>query len=308
MAEKKEENKASPPKYGVNFDYYEMRFKLLQPMLGTCAEVSIMYEHVLKKAQKEIKKANKLTNSVSKIADKWKGEELGDDKVIKELQGIVTTFAGLIGKPVVGMPHTVEELLDLAAEVEKEHAELIKKGESQAATVFMCRTIEKNGVKVQWPVISTHMILGNIKEISRVITNNGDKSIFPSKVSIGEVCSLDCKAIEEFMVPDQDIVRDKDGKRVLDERPIRFERAGKEQTAIAVSEQLPAGTEFGCILRVRKKSPLTEDALRKIFDFGKSKGLGAWRSSGMRGAYRFKLVKMKPSYKEPVPPGFEGWD
>jgi hypothetical protein len=82
---------------------------------------------------------------------------------------------------------------------------------------------------------------------------------------------------------------------------------GKKEAVIAVSEQLPEGTEFGCILRVRKGSAITENALRKLLDLGKNQGLGANRGSGNMGAYRFKLEKLI-NYEEKAPKGFEGWD
>jgi hypothetical protein len=284
------------------WEYYRVDFKITREFLGTCSEASIMAEHVLKKAQKEIKKANKLSGAVSKAAEKWKGEELSDDKMVKELQGIITTFAELSGKIIDPMPYDIDDLLELAERTEQEYYSLIGKNE-QKATVFMRETKSDGST---WPIISTHMILGNLKENARNITNNGDKSIFPSKVSIGEIMSLDVKPVEQFMKPSHDIVRKENGERDLLERPIRFNRMGKDITAISTSERLPVGTEFGCVLRVRKRSGMTEEALRFLFELGKNNGFGSWRGSGNMGAYRFKLEKLQ-NYKEPVPPGFEGW-
>ena len=57
-----------------NFDYYRVNYKLRTPMLGTATETSIMKEHIIEKAKKEIAKANRLGNKISKAYDKYKGK------------------------------------------------------------------------------------------------------------------------------------------------------------------------------------------------------------------------------------------
>ncbi len=299
------------PKMREIWDYYSLDFKITREFIGTCTETSIMTEHVLKKAQKEIKKANRISGKINKAAEKYRGAEYTDDKMVKDIQNNIRTFAELAGKQVDEMPDDMDELLELAEIVEAEYREIVSKAE-QKATVFMRKKIKgKEGPGNEggtWPIISTHMILGNLKENARVITNNGDNSVFPSKVSIGEVMSLDVKAIEQYMVPSHDIKRKENGERELLERPIRFERMGKSETAISISEVLPVGTEFGCTLRVRRRGPVTEEALRFLLELGKNNGLGSWRGSGNMGSYRYKLQKLPSTFEEPVPEGFEGWD
>ncbi len=277
------------------FKYYNVSFKLLRPMLGTCTETSIYNEHILQKAKKEIKRANTLGKKVTKVLDKYQGENISERKEVAELQGVIRAYQALVGKA-DKLPESVEELLDYAKELEEEYNELVAKGESTKATVFMK---DKDG----YPIISTHMILGNLKENMKVMVNNGDKSVIKSKVSVGEVFALDVKAVEPFMVPDSDIARTEDGERDLLERPIRFERMGKVQTAIAISEQLPEGTEFSTVIRVRAGSPLSEKALRDLLSLGKSNGFGSWRGSGSMGSYVYKLVAL-PDYVEKLPKGW----
>lgn len=291
-----------------NFDYYEVKFKLLTPMLGTATETSIYHEHVLEKAKKEIAKANRLGAKLTKVVEKFKGEPIPDNKEISELQAVMRVYLQLLGKP-LDVPNDLTKLLDLNEKLEEEFNEQIKSKDQVKATVFLR---DDKG----FPIISTHMILGNLKENLRVMVNNGDKSIIKSKVSVGETMALDVKPIEPYMRPDKDILRAKDndelntfeisgkGKNILDpkgrvllERPIRFNRMGKEETAISLSEQLPKGTIFGTILRVRKESTIGYDALCKLFDLGKSNGLGAWRGSGNMGSYVFKLNAL-PDYVE----------
>lgn len=285
------------------FDYYKVTFRLRTEMLGTCSEVSAYDTHVLEKAKKEIKKANRLSGKLTKIAEHYVGNEIEDDKHVSELQNIITVYSELIGKPNIDMPDTREELIELAEEIEAEYNVLLKAGNVENATVFM-REKTENGKSV--PVISSHIVLGNLKSNMRVMVNNGDKSILKSKVSVGEVFAVDVKPTEEFLYPTKDIVRKADGKRDLSERIIRFNRMGVEQTAITLSERLPKGTEFTCVLRVRSNSPIGEKELKKLFLLGKSNGFGAWRGSGGKGQYDFKMKKLK-TYKEVVKGAEDGW-
>lgn len=297
------------------FDYYKLQFMLTNPMIGTATETSIYYEHVLEKAKKEIAKANKLGKMVTKALSKFQGPEITEDKTVKELKGVVAAFCQLVGKPLT-LPDTVEELLALATELEEDFNAQLKTGDQVKATVFL-----KN--EKGMPIISTHMILGNLKENLRIVVNSGDKSVISSKVAVGETMALDVKFVEDFMETSEDIMRaptqvecdekwgfTSKGKntvdpkgRVLLERPIVFDRMGKRETAIAMGEQLPKGTTFGCTMRVRKESKMTEDALKEFLNLGKSNGFGSWRGSGNMGSYVFKLEKL-PEYKEQVA---EGW-
>ena len=280
---------------GNNFDYYRVEFRLQTDMLGTCCEASIYNEHVLQKAKKEIAHVNALRGKVSKHLDKYVGSEITFEKELLDLKKVIRAYQAIVGK-VEDLPDDYDDLLDYAKQIDEEYAAAIKRGETAKATVFMK---DEDG----WPSISTHMILGNLKENLRIIVNNEDKSILTSKVSVGEVCALDVKPVEQYMRPSRDILRDDNGKPQLCERPIMFDRMGKKTTAIAQSEVLPAGSEMSCVLRVRSGSPITEQALRKLLDFGKSNGLGTWRGSGNKGSFVFKLTKLV-DYREPLP---DGW-
>ena len=116
---------------------------------------------------------------------------------------------------------------------------------------------------------------------------------------------MDIKVIEDFIRPSKDVVRNEDGTPYLLERPIKFERMGKVETAISRSEILPAGSEYLCTLRVRRSSPLNHvPTLQKILDFGKNNGLGRWRGSGKKGTFAYRLNEI-PNFKETLP---EGWN
>jgi hypothetical protein len=300
--EEKAKIKARKTRNG-NWIYFYVKFLLRSEMLGTCPEISIWEEHIIQRAKKAAKEANKLGTRLNKALDKFKGTKIVDRKELAETQGIIRAYAELTGKPVnIDLPDDLGLCLEIAQGIESDYHQLVLKGEMVRATIFMKEPKNGNPEK-SWPIISTHMVLGNLKENLKIIVNNGDKSILPSKVSVGETLALDVKPVEFFMRPSIDIARDENGKRILLERPIHFDDKGKKVTTIGSSETLPAGAEFGCTLRVRKGSPIDEAALHQLFDYGKNNGLGAWRGSGNKGSYFYNLELLK-NYKEPIP---EGW-
>jgi hypothetical protein len=275
----------------MTFTYYNLRLKLLTEQLGTCTEASIYEKHVQERAKKEIAEANRLAKKLSK----YKGVEFPEEKQVEELKGILRSYMERSGVK-HQLPNTVSELIELAADIKEEFEEKVEDGGS-TPTVFM-RNEEG------WPIISTHMILGNLKENLKIMTNNGDKSIAKSKVSVGEMGALDIKVVEDFIKPSNDIVRNEKGEPFLLERPIKFERMGKVETAISRSEMLPKGTEYECHLRIRTGSTLNNiEILKTLFDMGKNNGLGQWRGSGKKGTFAYKLEKV--DYKEKLP---DGWN
>lgn len=288
----------------ANFDYYRLSLKLLTDQLGTCTEASIYDEHVIKKSQKLIKQANKLSGKVAKMYEKYKGsDEIGTFKEYEEMRGIIARYQELIGRK-DELPHEIEPLLSYAKELQDELDEIVQLKDQQRATCFM-RTPEGR------PMLSSHMIIGNLKENLRIITNNStlakaDRPI-AYKTQVGEMLALDVKPVEPFMFPDLDIKRKPDGLPELCERPINFERMGKRETAIALSEVLPAGAEYSVTLRVRKDSPFNDNdakLLRNTLDLGKNNGMGQWRGSGTKGTYCYKLERVEEP-KAIIP---DGWN
>ena len=71
------------------------------------------------------------------------------------------------------------------------------------------------------------------------------------------------------------------------ERPLRAQTMHGPRTALARSEQLPAGTWCECWLSIYA-GPITEDLLRDLLSYGDHKGMGQWRN-GSRGRFSFTL-------------------
>lgn len=289
----------------MNFTYYKLNLKLASEQLGTCTEVSIYNEHVLQKAKKSIAEANRLAGKVTKALAKFaKQEMIGEIKELEELKGIIRKYHEVLGRSDT-IPDKVDEILAYSQGLQEEFDALVKSGEERKSTIFM-RGEDGH------PVISSHMILGNLKENLRIIVNNSSepedkkKARVRFKSQVAEIGALDVKVVEAFIRPSNDIVRGNDGKPTLLERPIRFERMGKVQTAIALSEYLPVGTEYECHLRVRTDSPFNDNdaqLLKQLLDMGKNNGLGQWRGSGSKGQFFYKIEKV--DYNPTNTP--EGW-
>jgi len=282
---------------GATFLYFELKLRLISEQFATLPEASILAKHVQEKAKKEIKQANSLAKKLAKSQEKYKGVDFPEKKEVEELKGVLRAYMGRTGT-VYEIPNTVPELLELAEEVKKEFEGSIDK-DQQTATVFMR---DETG----HAIISSHMILGNLKENLRIITNNGDKSVAPSKVSVGEMGALDIKVVEPFLKPSNDVVKNAEGQPQYYERPIVFTRMAEKVAAIALSEFLPVGTEYKCTLRIRKDSPLAQmENLTKLLDCGKNNGIGQWRGSGGKGAYAYQLKELK-NFSDPRIP--DGWN
>ena len=326
-----------------NFRYFKLDLKLKTEELGTCPDkASIMDEHLIKRTMKEIKKINKSKKKLTIAEDKVVGGDktMTPDKVKMDLIGLINNMEqalGTITESVDLLDMTYEELLDHSKLLEAEWEKQIAEGNQKSATIFMK---DSTG----WPQISTHMIVGNLKEIARNKTNNSltvstleaegkkDEALkakcFKSKTSIGELFAQDCKVVEDYARASLDIMRkpigetltkrqkaDKEAGREVKgepdylERPVTTDGPSGKKTCIVVSERVPAGTEYSMTLRVRADSPLMEEkdgvtVLEVLFDHGKSCGLGAWRGSGQKGAYFYKLEELL-DYVEPKPEG--GW-
>jgi len=62
------------------------------------------------------------------------------------------------------------------------------------------------------------------------------------------------------------------------QRPLRTSSAQGEQTALAISEEIPAGASVTFTVVALSEDYL--DILREWFDYGKYSGIGQWRNSG----------------------------
>lgn len=270
---------------GGNYVFYLVKFKTFRELLGATCEASIWSAHILAKAKKEISKMNRLAKRMGELKP-----QITESKEISELKGIIRAYQEMLGRKET-LPETITELLDYAKGLEEEFT---AESETAKTTVFMR---DGNG----HAMLSSHIIVGNLKENLKIIFETGDRSIVTSKVNCGRLLALDVKPMEEFLIPSLDIARKEDGTPKIVERPIRFlDKFGQEQSAISRSEYIPEGATFQATLRCRRGSPFAEkETLERLFDLGKNNGIGPWRGSGNRGAYKF-IVEELPGYSEPA--------
>lgn len=281
------------------FDYYSLQLRLRQPCLGTNSSVDIMHEHVIKKSREQISLANASSKKISKSLKKYVGPNITEEKEIEELKGILRAQQELLNIK-EEIPNTVNEIINYSKELEGRLDDYLSENELHKSTIFLRDEAGNVG-------ISSHQILGNLKAILATIINSGNKDIMKSKTQMGECMSMDLKFVETFLPASQDIMRDPATKeRILNIRPIRFNnKMGQVTSALAASEQLPAGTQFSTTLRVRSDSPINNmETLEYLLSHGKNIGLGAWRNSNQYGAYDFKLFKLQ-NYTEALEPGWK---
>ena len=295
------------------FSYYELQIKMIQPLLATTPCADIAQDHIFSKNKKLIKAANSATSKLSKKIEKYLGDEISENKEYQEMCGIIRNFENILSRK-IELPPTLPELMQLNKELMEECLEKNKENEIRSPNIFLK---DKDG----YPMLSTHVLLGNVKAIIRTIVNSktGDDKkayFFKSKTSMAECSALDFKCVEDFVRPSKDIVKSlairEDGtevmERVLNVRPLRYTNDhGKSVNIIAQNEQLPTGTEFKFTLRIRKGSPFDSlENLTEIFSYSKSMGLGAFRASGNYGGFCFKLKPLH-GYVEVIE-GCEGWN
>lgn len=72
------------------------------------------------------------------------------------------------------------------------------------------------------------------------------------------------------------------------QRPLRAQTAQGERVALAFSELIPAGSRISFELIVLDDKAFSPDLMEELFDYGKYRGLGQWRS-GSWGRFSTKL-------------------
>ena len=128
------------------------------------------------------------------------------------------------------------------------------------------------------PIYYDYMIKGFLKEAGRAF--NGLRNVKNLRSKITNFV---------FVTPRQIALHVPDGTEIgFCERPLRAETAQGPRTALARSEELPAGTWLECRLEVFDSSPISEAILRDLLDYGSRKGLGQWRNGG-HGSFEYDL-------------------
>ena len=90
-----------------------------------------------------------------------------------------------------------------------------------------------------------------------------------------------------FVEPRQILIECGEADVGLNQRPLRAQTAQGERTALAISEELPAGSTI--TFSVIMFNPDHEAAVREWLDYGFYRGLGQWRNSG-HGRFSYEVL------------------
>jgi len=146
------------------------------------------------------------------------------------------------------------------------------------------------------PVISTHMVYGFLKSASEAIcrTRKEKKNgvMLHSATFSHSMINQYVRCDEQFVPFSQDILRNKDGSPAHFERALRAITAKGPRITLVKSELVPGGTHLRFQLNVWKDSPITQEILKTMFDYGAMVGLGQFRSAGF-GMFDYELNKLK---------------
>jgi len=132
------------------------------------------------------------------------------------------------------------------------------------------------------PYLKSYQVKGFFKEAARTL-----KKVPGTKT---KNLTAFLKRIDNFIfvygdLPDDDEViplympLDMDLTATDNQRPLRASTPQGERVALAHSEEAPAGTYFECSITLLRDSD--EALVREWLDYGRWKGMGQWRNSGM---------------------------
>jgi len=133
------------------------------------------------------------------------------------------------------------------------------------------------------PVLFNYQVKGFLKASASV--NNGLKTF-------KEVKALKSKVENHIFVYPRIIPLEMPEGAELDylERPLQAQTAQGPRVCLARSEQAPIGTKIHFTLEILDGTPLDDDIIRTLLEYGQYIGLGQWRNSG-HGSFLFTVLK-----------------
>lgn len=243
----------------IKMKTYEFVLRLLRPQLGTNPlDPDILGTHIIEKERKNIQEKSKVNAALNKYAD---ASDISEERKAAE----------------------IKKIKEKAEELKEEVGELEERG----ITVFF-----REDDKV---AIGDHMIYGFMKAAAEAISRTlpTKKGVMLHSAAYTEsIINQHVRCQEEFLTYDRDILRKSDGSINHKVRSIRVVTAQGPRVSIIKSEQIPAGASVTFRLNVLDGSPLTEEILRKLFDYGEICGLGQWRNAGY-GTFTYTMKEVK---------------
>lgn len=264
------------------FDEYKVKITLGRDMLATNpCDPTVLDTHILERQRKLIMEKSNLNATVNKYLNqvqitKEKGAE-EVDKIFDKLEEIT------------GYKLTSEEREQAMAGKLDSLKETFEELDTKGTTVFFWNK-EKN-----LPCIGDHMIYGFLKAATDAIgrtlpTKKG--TVLHSASYTQSIINMHVRCAERFITSNRDIKRDAKGEPQYLQRSLRVMTAQGPRVTLAKSEVLEAGASFEFTLRVLKNSPMKEEHLQQLFQYGEFfAGLGQWRNAGF-GQFSYEMERV----------------
>jgi hypothetical protein len=261
------------------FTVYEVVLTFIREVLGTNPfDPAIHDQHILQKQRKLIAEKGNYNAEVNKYLNAL---QISDKKGDDEIANILSQLEKIIGREFT----PAERASAIRGELES-LKETLAEQELRGVTVFFR---DANDM----PCIGDHMIKGFLKASAEAIARtlprkNG--TILNSASYTESVINQHVTVSEEFISFDRDVMKNPDGSVKYKQRSLRAMTAQGPRVSIVSSECVPAGASVKFELKVLTDSPLTEEALCKLFSYGEISGIGQWRNGG-KGQFKFTLKK-----------------
>lgn len=282
------------------FDNYYVRVELTHPMLGTNPmNLNVMDTHIIDRQRKLIAENSNINKAINKY---YKAKEISKERATMELGALRCKIEEVMGESMSDSEFETLKGGDFKkfSDLKETMSELDEKG----ITCFFrnqddVATTELGNRKV---CIGSHMILGYMKAASEAIikATPGTKkkgTVLQSNAYTHGIINEHVAVEPDLINSSKDVVRDPNGKPEYLQRSLRAMTAQGPRISLAKSEVIPKGAKFEFFLKVMTDSPLKEEHIHKIFEYGQLKGLGQWRNARYGAFVVQELTKMPENKK-----------
>jgi hypothetical protein len=259
--------------YKFGLETYKVKIALRKEMLGTNPlDPNVLDRHIIERQRKLIADKSPINKAINKYLD---AKDISDDRCKLELDALRSTIENTLG-------HSIsDDEFEILKEGDSKKINSLKESfselESKGVTVFL-RALDNNNQVV----IGSHMILGFLKAAAEGIGSTVAKKpgkIFHSIAYTQGVINQHVSIEPDLIPASQDIKRHDDETPYYLQRSLRAKTAQGPRISLAKSEVLEAGTVFDFEIQVLKNSPLKENHIEQLLNFGQLKGLGQWRNA-----------------------------
>jgi hypothetical protein len=263
------------------FNKYVVDLTITRDMLGTNpADPSIHDTHIIQKQRKLIQEKGNYNSEINKYIDAL---QISEERSKTEVDNLLDKIEALLGRK-----FTEEERAKAIKGELESLKETLDEQELRGVTVFFR---DKKGM----PCIGDHMIKGFLKAAAEAIARtlpSKKGTMLHSAAYTESIINQHVTTENQFISFDTDVVKNEQGQVKYYERSLRAMTAQGPRVSIAKSEYVLAGAKLKFTLLVLQGSPLTLDALKKLFSYGRISGLGQNRNSGF-GQFTAEITEVE---------------